>query len=542
MCYGVDVTYLQYVPSVAFLTEKPDITIVYNQQRLDEIYFSLDTEPGDKYDFISLAIRDIVRGLGCYHNFLYNRVEGEIQNVKGTMLPFEKVIDEALGTEASAEDRLARATQGELPLYDDAKLYAPATWENGVSLNFFTSGSDVVSQILSYDFGKGTVRRSLNAQSEPLFRNLLGWKYCYPVGISTPSNSTEGGTEWKMEYGGSFNLGDLEPAYNGFSIDDDRDNCSSDDDIHNDDNQLSVQSEGGHDSDWMQSHLEAVDYAYQFYPYYNPAFETPYSPGDGFTVSILKKDGTWDVVFAFTVYFPGMNYELNMSECEFHCDPDEYERTVEGYLRARIATNFTTNGGYKELRSTYFVIDYLPPKVKLRYNFLTDDIATVSDGAVSPNATKINVRIYFSDIEEANRVVLERQRQGLLLPTKINVTDFKKGYFDTTIDLTTTFTAVAYNDNGQTRGVPITIEPLMESSASALRFQMQDDIIIVNATEGETGVLDYNIMPLTATASQFNIAGNSDGEIDISSLPQGLYVLNVTDYKTGLNGTFKFKK
>ncbi|MDE6346052.1 MAG: hypothetical protein K2L55_05225 [Muribaculaceae bacterium] len=37
--YGSTVTYLDEVTDVKFLTEKPDIDITYNQQKIDEIYF-----------------------------------------------------------------------------------------------------------------------------------------------------------------------------------------------------------------------------------------------------------------------------------------------------------------------------------------------------------------------------------------------------------------------------------------------------------------------------------------------------------------------
>ena len=53
-------TFLDSVPDVKFLTNEPDISITYNNQKLNEFYFSLDTIPGEKYDFVSLAIRDLL--------------------------------------------------------------------------------------------------------------------------------------------------------------------------------------------------------------------------------------------------------------------------------------------------------------------------------------------------------------------------------------------------------------------------------------------------------------------------------------------------
>ncbi|MBD5257451.1 MAG: hypothetical protein HDS52_02010 [Barnesiella sp.] len=531
MCYDVDVTYLRYVPNIQFLNEEPDIEIIYNKSKLDEIYFSLDTNPGDKYDFVSLALRDLIRGFGFYHNYIFNPVNNEIRNPQTNMLPFEVEIDKALGKNSTAEARLSKATQGELPIYQQLKLYAPETWVNGTSLNYFIPNDQYkISKILSYDFCKGMVCRSLNENSIYLFNDLLGWRCSYPVGIGTPNTSGGGSTDLKMDYNGTFYIGDVEPEY-GYNMQ-----------IASTNVKLMSSEPGDDDSKLREDHWKAVDYVYQFYPYFNPAHDIPTSPGDGFTVAILKKDGTWDIVFALQIYVPGMPYELQMSELEFHCDPDEYERTVEGYLRARIATNFTSNWGYKELRSTYFVIDYLPPKVKLRYDYINGDVVSKSPLTASPNAASYDVRLYLADIEGVDHIILECLRQGSRFPNKLRISDVKKGYFDVTIDKPTTFTAVAYNDNGQTRGIPVLVDIPTGGSVSTLNFQMQDDTITVNATEGETGEFDFSIMPLTASASQFSIGGNSGGEIDISSLPQGLYVLNVTDYKTGLNGTFKFKK
>ena len=532
LCLGSDVTYLKHIPNVDFLNSKPDITITYNKQKLDDISFSLGVNPGEKYDFISVAIRDIIRGLGFYHNFIYNPLDNEIQNNKDTKLPFEVKIDEALGLNLSPNERLANATQGELPIFQSLKLYAPETWENGVSLNYFIPNDAYqISKILSHEFSKGMVYRSLNENSIYIFSELLGWKYSYVTSVESSKTSSSGTTDLKVDLSGTLNIGEFDSSNGINSIIDFTDFIYPQVVTEND----PVIDEG---SQAVIDHEKALEYVNQYHPIY---YDNKVMDTDCFTLSILKKNGTWDVVFFFDLYFPGIPYELQMSECTFHCDPDEYERTVDGYLKARLSTRFMNNNRAIELNSTYFVIDYLPPKVKLRYNYVNNNIDELSDAVASTNAITNNVRLYFSDIEGVDYIILEAQKQGARVPTKLRINDVKEGFIDRKIDKTTTFTAVAYNKNGQTRGIPVTIE-LINNTEASLNFQMQDDTITVNATEGETGEFDFSIMPLTASASQFSIGGNSDGEIDISSLPQGLYVLNVTDYKTGLNGTFKFKK
>lgn len=95
----------------------------------------------------------------------------------------------------------------------------------------------------------------------------------------------------------------------------------------------------------------------------------------------------------------------------------------------------------------------LPPVVDLTFIYLNTE----------ENERYNYIRLYFSDLEGIDRLVLERLRDGLRLPSKIEIGDLKKGYFDTSIDMNTTFTAVAYNENGSTRGTPLYVP--MKSTA-----------------------------------------------------------------------------
>lgn len=92
----------------------------------------------------------------------------------------------------------------------------------------------------------------------------------------------------------------------------------------------------------------------------------------------------------------------------------------------------------------------LPPLISLTYTYLD------SDGDTDDNTSSdTKIRLSFSDTEGVDRLVLERLREGFRVPSKFEVTDVKKGYYETTIDRNTTFTAVAYNDYGHTRGIPL---------------------------------------------------------------------------------------
>lgn len=516
-CLNTSVTYLDYISDVNSLTEYPDIAITYNKQRLDEIYFSLDTNPGEKYDFVSLAIRDLLIGLGISHSYVYNPVTNGLQNPFQEMTPFEWYIDKKLGNNGDAVARLANATKGEFSL-GSLKLFAPTTWINGVSLKYFIpQDNSCVSKILSYDFCKGMVTRSLNDNySYFIFRELLGWKYSFPVSTSTPSSSAAGSTSLFMPYNGTFNIDDCETMGIRSEID--------------------YQASKYKTNSLSRSYsAELEQYIEQFFPFLNDG-EFDYS--SGVSVSILKKNGTWDLVQFIPVYVPDMEVTFNMQDWTFHFSNEEYARTVDGYLKARITKKFMDNFGKTTISSTFIVLGYLPQKVGINFSYTDTTVNEMSRVA----ATNKNIRLYFSDTEGIDRIVLERLREGFRVPSKIEITDIKKGYYDTTIDRNTTFTAVGYNENGHTRGVPVTVEYQPASVTAGLSFDMQNDAIMVKAGDEAVDNCNYSIAPLSAAGQQAGRNGMTNGAIDISTLADGLYVLTAIDEKSGLQGTFKFRK
>ena len=152
------------------------------------------------------------------------------------------------------------------------------------------------------------------------------------------------------------------------------------------------------------------------------------------------------------------------------------------------------------------------------------------------------IRLYFSNLEGINRVVLERLREGNRLPSKIDVKDFKKGYFDTTVDRTTTFTAVGYNENGHSRGIPVTIiNETAVMSEGPLNFKLSDSQIKVGAENDAIINATYCISALDAIGNQAELSGQMSESIDISNLPKGMHVLTVYDSSSNIIGTFKFK-
>lgn len=523
-------TFLDSVPDVKFLTNEPDISITYNNQKLNEFYFSLDTIPGEKYDFVSLAIRDLLIGLGISSGYNHYTTIGGLQNPQRDLTPFEYFINKTLGNYDNPTVRLAKATKGELELKLDAlkslKLYAPTTWVNGVSLNYFIPQDDsCVSKILTHNFCKGMVKRSLSDNySHDIFTFLLGWKADYVSGTSAPSPSSSGSTSLLMPYNGSISIENKSPYNNIYNVE-----------THHADQQHATKLKS---QIALSGRRELEQYVNSFHPFLTD--ENNPSADYGTSVSVLKKDGTWDVVKFIQSYFPGETITYSMSDWTFHFDDDQYARTVDGYLRARITVKYNNDLGGMDIKSTFFVVDYLPQKVRLGYDYIPQEKVPVSTHI--SNTTENNVRLYFSNTEGVDRIVIECKREGFRIPSKIQITNVKKGYFDTTIDRNTTFTALSYNNNGYTRGVPVTVEYQPASVTAALSFDLQNDAIMVKAGDEAVDNCNYSIAPLSAARQQAGRNGMTNGAIDISTLADGLYVLTAIDEKSGLQGTFKFRK
>lgn len=516
-------TYLDSVPDVDFLTQEPDIKIIYNEDILDEISFSLAPDPGEKFDFVSLVIRDLFKGLGITSSYTYDPITNGLRNPTQQMIPFESFINETLGNDDDSKVMLANATKGELLLQNNTKqalkLYAPEVWENGVSLNFFIPQDDCnISNILSYNFCKGMLTRSLEDDySNFIFIDLLGWKADYPSSAGDNSQHPGGSTSLFMPYNGSITF----DADSRMGV-----NYTSSNSLTSLRERQRIES---YDGEELDNYIEA------FHPFLT---DDDFYSDEGTSVAVLKKDGSWDMVYCTELYLPGATF--NMSDWEFHFDSNEYARTIDGYLRGRITLK-SYNGlyGKHSYHSTFFVIDYLPQKINLAYKFNKIMQAQESNRSDKSIIQEFPVRIYFSNTEGLNRIVLERLKQGFRLPSKIEITDLQKGYYDTTIDTKTTFTAVGYNNNGLSRSTPITISPYLEEY-EPFTLRLNNDKVIIDSNTYDN--YNYQITALDSSVPRSEATGCTDKEIDISVLAKGTYVVTVTNENMAQRKSLKFKK
>lgn len=511
--FGGSTAYASYIPSLEHIIQEPDMSITYNDQILQECSFSLDATPGNKYDFVSVALRDLLIGLGMSSSYRYNPITNELHNPTGKMTPFESIIDETIGHKGNNNERFVAATKGSLflPLtvgahVDGLTVYAPTTWINGVSLNYFMPNPYYsITQVLAYDFGKGTVARFLgNELHQEIFSKLLGWIYNVPTSTDRSYASETGSTSNKIEY--------KRP------------------------NSVEAAQVYTHRSNSNQDLNNIVDYLYTYHPYQHP--QGNYNER-GVSISVLKKDGTWDLVNFSTNYWWTNDVEMDMSTWTLHFPDEDYARTVDGYLRVR-RTTAKTNGHGMSYNSKYYVANYLPQQVKLNYARGHQFIQSSVDKASNSSN---NVRLYLRDIEGADRIVLERKREGARLPTRTDIENFRCGYYDIVLDKTTTFTVVAFNSNGSSRSLPLTIEAVSTASIfKSLSYSIENGIMKFTTEDNNPLKLDYVISSIGLDGKQAILSGISDGSINLEFLPHGTYAIRITDHNSGIIKSYKIKK
>lgn len=288
---------------------------------------------------------------------------------------------------------------------------------------------------------------------------------------------------------------------------------------------------------------DVYEYCKPFHAFYRPDDENVRI--DGWTVSILKKDGTWDLVYKMLNPYPIL--DLNMSELEFHFPDSIYARSCDGYLRGRVTRSEEKANSYGPPQRTYtshfIVLDYLPQTIEMgvsNLNLNSEPLAVSNLLANNSHEVKIGIK----NIEGLTKVVIERKKENQRVPSRFEVTDFKNGYFIATVenDIRTTFTAIGYNDNGTSKSLPLTIEPLTTTTLNNNVSLVGENLILPIDLDNEN-FIHYEITTLNMYSNQVLLDGwiYGDNQISVSSLPAGIYVLTYT-MTDGKKQSIKFKK
>ncbi len=518
--YGFPRQFVDSIFDMSFF-EKPDIILTYNRDRLNDFCFSIDSVPVDKFDFVTLVLRDIAKALGFSSNITANTDKKKINFTGKKSTPFEKIIFKELGNDSFSA--YEKATKGRLdvniPEMGACSLYAPTTWKNGYSLNAFIPNSNVkITELLTYDFGRGMVLRDIaDAKYPKIFEKFLCWDdRSLLTGVNSNKVKEVGNTTNLIHYQGATSI--PLPSFLNQSM-------------NIDENTRVIQTKNMSDS--------LFDYLapYGICQGDNTGFQ-------GWQIAVLKKDGTWDVIYENDDY-----HETNLHVCVndflFHCSSSEYARSCDGYLRCRVVfrvQNFDNlyHKSYYQVNVAYYVLDYLPQEPELNYA----GIVSVNETQTIANDYTDDVKICMKNLEGTERIIVEQLDEGNDMPTIYEIKDFKKGFFVPTVDkeLYTEFKVIAVNKNGQTQSETIEVPPT-SPMYSNVDVCISDNTIELKNVSKRMKKIPYEIYTVTDYISRNIISKvTSNCTIDISNLAKGKYILILKDAKNKKRRSISFLK
>lgn len=525
------------------ILEKTDITITYNSDMLNQCDFSLDGQPNEnKYDFVTVVMRDIALGLGFGTSYSADEANEEIIFTGERLTPFEYLIKESLNTD-DPHQAFINATQGsvEIPLksFTQPKLrsisvYAPQVWVNGKSLRLLIPNDNPISKLLSYDFGKGYIMRDLSGVNwDMIFSDALDWRREYPVGAKSGSVSNSGTSEDVIPYKGVISL-----SSNGLNKNDVK---------YEYEYRQSTNNTGIGTSYSMDNQTDLpIELFCQRYNVFSPEGTNKDS---GLSLSVLKKDGSWDNLY--NIYYHNEPITINIDDLNLNFPDSEYARGTTGGLRYRLSfceqkVDELYNKKYYDYSVKYFTRDYTPQKAKISFtqNYALQDV-NLTPGIGNIEYGFRDVKIGISNVEGTTKVIVEQLDEGEYFPFQYEAEDFRKGFFIANLDMecSTQITVVSYNENGYQRSETLAIPPLSDISIT-LRFHFYDELIEVEGLSEvalENREYQYSIMNLSRIGDPVQGYTMHTSQIDTNDLPSGIYVLTIYD-KNGSLGYYKFAK
>lgn len=518
----------QFVANLDYdFLSSPDLVVTYNKDRLDEFSYSLDSTPTDKYDFVTLVLRDLSRMMG-----IFNGVSASGGNLRwSSTLPthYEAKIWNIL-TPTQPTESYQKATGGKLLTnLNGARVYhyAPQQWQDGVSLNTYLPDSAVkISQLLTYDFGRGSVIRDISHQYSVMFMYELGWNYVFTTGGDSSELYQEGSTENNVEYGGSLEFGSI-PHHSYYQI-----GLKEVSDMIPVSKKNAVSKQNNHP-------FNIIDSIKPYSVRYNSVSDRM-EGGGNWIFSLLKKDGTWDCVYT---YYDAPYLKVSVSDFNLHFPKEEYARTCDGKLRMRLVKINQVNNYERRVYSDYYVIEELPQMVEMKFSRLAAN--QIDDEYLR------DVEIGMKNLEGAERVFVEQWIDGDTYPQLYEIEDFKKGYFTVTVDkeFYTDLVVTAYNKNGSTQSATYRLEPL-EPVDYEVEASVTGDAIEFSQPSGRRGavgsVVAYAITPIdcfredAVMSGEVTIGDAASAAVDVSGLSQGLYALRYN--ANGKRKSIKFMK
>jgi hypothetical protein len=481
--YGEDLSEIPEARNMNFMCGN-DATISFsNTQPFD---YNLDGSKinSNKYDFVTVALQAIGKVVGfCLKAYT-------VGNTLRMMQPNNKYTSTILSSDVI--DNYTKATSGNIYIesnYFNNKwlLYSPLNYDEKYSLSYFSNDStNKETLIMQKDvITKGTVIRYIGKGMHDFF-SYCGWDYPIATGLSSENinnASTDDITSYQKP----------SPALAAQAIEPFQQNTTNEDI----DTYLSKRSEHGEDGSY-----------------------------------VLLKDGSWEKFVSYSRL----------------TNNDKYARTSDGYLRIKVINITYGPGGigsdrYKNINVSYKLYDYVPQTPEVSYNNLINNNVT-SPLVTSPRNTKSNditkVTINFKNVEGTTDVKVDQTDEDYPNTYSYYV-DPSAGCFNAYMSkyYSSTFKLTYINNNGSVSGKLLKIPALMVNlNNDSLIIIIKDGDIhyeIVNSENSNIKKVkaivskgSYNIYLLTDPSENKNgTISNNIGDIDISDLKKGLYLINI---------------
>lgn len=489
----------------------PDGQITFSNE--DIFSYSMDYVEEDKYDFVTVSLRELCKVMGFFFNVPADNVNKVLDIAQDKLLLYDKF---ALSNKYNPVDAYNYATSGNVTMpfgyYGSGKRYSmhsPAIFENGRSLSYFkTDEADNETKLMQPDLPRGTSIRYVGNWFRP-FLEAMGWYTDVAVGPggggSLNVNSTSTDKVKKYNEVCSFSGPQRSMNYNGV----------------NDLKEMSLNT----------TDVERYIDQFRFYPVN--------SEGDilyGWAVSVLKKDGTWDIIPSTPWGLNGVSFVPSSIDTN---KANQYVRSSDGYLRCRV--NYTSWPIEVNSFARYFLLDYLPQKPEMAFSKVMPQTRSAGDEYY------VDVKIAFKNVEGTESILVEQLEEGSPVPFTYYVENVKDGYFIASIDkeYKTTFKLRAMNKNGETISEELIVAPLMPARNN-FDYRINNELITVYLKKERKLIADdillseYKIVDLKQSLimKEGKVYNNT---IDIHSLNKGAYALQVID-ENGKTYSAKFIK
>lgn len=541
--YGSTSRFWDEISEKSVLAKDDDIQITYNGSLLSEMYFGLDEEVVDKYDFVSLALRDIAKGLGfcTYFDFDMERYEIIMPDEAEKLTPFMAAVCHKLLLPPNRYPEFSDDIEDALKVpfsYNSTYnlyLYNPGNWQYGVSLNYTVNErNDAVERLLDYRFGKGYVMRDLSGCDwKDALACILDWRADILTGNGDDFGFT-GSTDSVLPYKGNVDFSGLFPmTQQTFSSKDMDINLN----LESDSNSNSIVHSPRFAEDPTLNYSEDPDkYQYRFAS----------GAQRGLLISALLKNGQWDLlkrVVSSNSYLEGTSF--NIEDLPLHYPAEDYARGTGGGLRYRVVSAIKTNTREKmKYTSYYYTRDYLPQEPRIGFSGYrnSEGARTLSDDF---DEDYIFVPIDISNIEGADEILIGILEEGERYPYYFSFNDIRRGFVDVELyrHAENTISITAYNKNGGKHGKSIIIPALgyPDLEVSFSRNGNRIDVLGLPKKQLESGNIKYSLTNAVSGNLTDSEILNIDSEVEINDLASGFYILHIWD-DTHINASYKFVK